>query len=171
MTHPIRQLLGDERATLVQFLEFHRSMFLAKVDGLTHSQLNQSTAASALTLAGLLKHLAHVEDHWMQVRFLGGELPAPWNDAPFDDDEDGDFHSAPNDAPADLVALYQAACARSRASLDGIGSMDEQSRTLLQPEDTPFTLRWMLLHLIEETARHNGHADLIRESIDALTGE
>lgn len=164
-------LLGDERTALTQFLDYHRATFLGKAAGLTHEQMNRSVASSSLTLAGLMKHLAHVEDNWMQVRFLGGEPPSPWAEAPFDDDPDWDFHSAPNDQADELRALYEAACDRSRSALASIDSMDTQSRQLLQPENTRFTLRWMLLHLIEETARHNGHADLLREAIDGLTGE
>jgi uncharacterized damage-inducible protein DinB len=171
MSRSFPGFLVDERTSLVEFLDFHRATFLEKSAGLTHAQLNQALETSTLTLAGLMKHLAHVEDNWMQVRFLDGELPSPWDTAPFDVDPDWDFHSAPNDTPEELVALYQAACDRSRSAVELIESMDTKSKTLLQPENTTFTLRWMLLHLIEETARHNGHADLLREAIDGLTGE
>jgi uncharacterized damage-inducible protein DinB len=171
MSRSFPDLLADERTSLIEFLDFHRETFLGKTAGLTHAQLNHALEPSTLTLAGLIKHLAHVEDNWTQVRFLDGELPSPWDTAPFDVDPEWDFHSASNNTPDELVEFYHAACERSRAAVELIESMDTRSKTLLQPENTTFTLRWMLLHLIEETARHNGHADLLREAIDGLTGE
>jgi hypothetical protein len=99
MSRSFPDLLADEHTSLVEFLEFHRATFLEKAAGLTYAQLNQALESSTLTLAGLMKHLAHVEDNWMQVRFLNGELPPPWDTAPFDVDPDWDFHSAPITGP------------------------------------------------------------------------
>ena len=143
-----------------------------KASGLTREQMNQPTAASSLTLAGLLKHLALVEDSWFTVRMAGGHEPEPWASAPFDTDPDWDLHSAVDDEPDELLALYRDACARSRAVIDAAGSLDQTSvATSRWRPGQHFTLRWILLHMIEETARHNGHADLIREAIDGVTGE
>ena len=156
---------------LSQFLDYHRATLLWKVEGLDHEQLNTTTAASDLTLAGLLKHLALVEDDWFQRVLHGAELPAPWNAVDWDADRDWDFHSAVDDRPADLIALYQQACARSRDAIAVVDSLDARSVTASRTTGEHFSLRWIMLHMIEETARHNGHADLLREAIDGMTGE
>jgi uncharacterized damage-inducible protein DinB len=164
-------LAADERTMLAQFLDFHRATLLWKVEGLNHEQLNATTAASDLTLAGLLKHLALVEDDWFQRVLLGAELPAPWNAVDWDADRDWDFHSAVDDQPADLVALYQQACARSREAIAAVSSLDDLSVKTSRSTGERFSARWIMVHMIEETARHNGHADFLREAIDGMTGE
>jgi hypothetical protein len=165
-------LAADELTMLSQYMDFHRATFLSKVEGLTQQQLGtRSIATSELTLAGLAKHLALNEDSWFGEVLTGTPLPEPWASAPFDEDPDWEFHTAPGDAPEDLVALYDAACARSRAHVAGVGDLDALSVELSRKEDQQFSLRWILLHMIEETARHNGHADLLREAIDGVTGE
>ncbi|MEP1122979.1 MAG: DinB family protein [Ilumatobacter sp.] len=164
------ELQVDELTSLNQFLDFHRATFLSRIEGLDHEQANRRLAPSQLTLASLAKHLAFVEDSWFQEDFLGQALPEPWAGAPFDADPDWELHSAVDDDPADLAELYRAACDRSRAAVESAESLDVLSvRTDSHGE--AFSLRWIVLHLIEETARHNGHADLIRESIDGLVGE
>jgi uncharacterized damage-inducible protein DinB len=163
-------LQADERTALVQFLDYHRATFLIRIEGLDHEQLNRRLAPSTLTLASLTKHLALVEDSWFHEDFLDVSLPEPWASAPFDDDRDWDLNSAVNDDPADLVELYQAACARSRAIVEAAASLDTLSARMSQRKGRPYSLRWILLHMIEETARHNGHADFLREAIDGLTG-
>jgi uncharacterized damage-inducible protein DinB len=163
-------LQADERTTLVEFLDYHRATFLSKIAGLTHEQLNRTLPPSDLTLASLTKHLALVEDSWFQERFVGVEVE-PWASAPFDDDRDWEMHSAKDDSPEDLVALYRTAIARSQATVATVESLDALSAINDRREDIPYSMRWILVHMIEETARHNGHADLIRESIDGLVGE
>ena len=163
-------LQADETTTLVAFLDYHRATFLGKIDGLTHEQMNVALTPSDLTLASLTKHLALVDDSWFQERFVGVEVE-PWASAPFDDDCDWEMHSAKNDSPDDLLALYQAAVARSRATLADVESLDARSAVNDRSEGIPYSMRWILVHMIEETARHNGHADLIRQSIDGLVGE
>jgi uncharacterized damage-inducible protein DinB len=163
-------LQADEQTTLVQFLDYHRATFLGKIEGLSQEQMNIALAPSDLTLAGLTKHLALVEDSWFQERFVGVEVE-PWASAPFDDDRDWEMHSASHDSPDDLVALYRAAIARSQATLSTVDSLDVLSAVNDRQEGIPYSMRWILVHMIEETARHNGHADLIRQSIDGLTGE
>ncbi len=164
------QLQVDELTSLVQFLDYHRTTFLSRIEGLDHEQANRRLASSDLTIASLAKHLAFVEDSWFQDDFLGQPMPAPWIDAPFDDDPDWELHSAGDDSPDELIALYRAACDRSRAAVASAASLDALSNRL-SSDGEAFSLRWIMLHLIEETARHNGHADLIRESIDGLVGE
>lgn len=164
-------LQADERRSLEQFLDYHRATFLAKLDGLDHAQLNQALPPSSLTLASLTKHLALVEDSWFHEDFLDTVMPAPWKDAPFADDPDWEFHSAVDDKPAELCELYAAACARSRAIVAAASSLDALSQRTSRREGTPFSLRWIMLHMIEETARHNGHADFLREAIDGVVGE
>lgn len=156
---------------ITQFLDYHRATLLGKLEGLTVVQLNQAVPSSSLTLAGLVKHLALVEDSWFQDTFLGGELPEPWLSAPFDSDPDWDFHSAADDDPDALVGLYRVACERSRAAEQQAASLDVESAKNDRRTGSKFNLRWIMLHMIEETARHNGHADLLREAIDGTTGE
>lgn len=163
-------LQADERTTLEQFLDYHRATFLSKIAGLTHEQMNRALPPSDLTLAGLTKHLALVEDSWFQERFVGQEVE-PWASAPWEQDRDWEMHSAHHDSPAALIALYEAAIARSRATLNEVQSLDALSAVNDRREGIPYSMRWILVHMIEETARHNGHADFIRQSIDGLTGE
>lgn len=164
------EVRGDERTTLCAYLDFQRATLLQKIDGLDRSQMARRLPPSTLTLAGLVKHLALVEDTWMHHRMLGEELPEPWASAPFDDDPDWDLHSAVDDDPDDLRALYVAACDRSRAVVAQSDTFDRESVALSWIGE-PYSLRWIVVHLIEETARHNGHADFLRESIDGSTGE
>ncbi|WP_394770114.1 DinB family protein [Lacisediminihabitans sp.] len=169
MTRTDPVTIADERATLEQFLDFQRATLLLKTEGLDREQLGRRLPSSELTLAGLLKHLAYVEDNWMQESFLGNPPAEPWASAPWDDDRDWEFHSAPDDEPGYLRTLYEAACARSRAVSAAAGLDDLSVERSCSGE--LYSLRWILVHLIEETSRHNGHADLLRESIDGVVGE
>lgn len=160
---------GDERVTLDAFLDHQRATLLMKAEGLDRRQLNQPLPTSQLTLAGLLKHLALVEDDWIQVRFLGLPELEPWASAPWEQDRDWEFHSAEDDDPEALRSLYQEACARSRSA---VAATDLGALSVGRNRDgQPWNLRWVLTHLIEETARHNGHADLLREAVDGSTGQ
>ncbi len=160
---------GSERDLLEQFLDFHRATLLQKAEGLTAEQLRQKLPTSDLSLAKLLKHLALVEDDWIQFRFLGHSEAEPWASAPWDDNPDWDFHSALDDDPDALRSLYKAACERTREAINGANLDDLAVRVGRDGEQ--WNLRWILIHLIEETARHNGHADLLREAIDGTVGE
>jgi uncharacterized damage-inducible protein DinB len=158
----------DERAALLEMLQFYRATTLMKCEGLDQAQLNQAFPPTTMTLAGILKHSAAYEDAWMTERFAGRPLPEPWASAPFDEDDDWDWHSAAKDTPEYLRDLYVAACARSddaisSVPLDALAAVPDR-------EGNPWNLRWAILHLIEEAARHAGHADLIRESIDGSVG-
>ena len=163
------QPAADERATLDEFLDYQRATLLGKAAGLDADGLNQRLLPSTLTLGGLLKHLALVEDHWIQDKFLGLPEVEPWASAPWAEDRDWDFHSAEHDDPDALRELYLAACERSRRTLAGA---DLSALSVGTDRDgAQWNLRWILTHLIEETARHCGHADLLRESIDGRVGE
>ncbi len=175
MTHADEQsrpeppLAGDETATLLGALERQRRYVAWKCGGLDAVGLRATLGPSTITLGGLLKHLALVEDNWIQVRFLGLPEREPWASAPWDNDRDWEFHTALNDAPDDLRALYQEASERSRQGI-ATASLSDLS-VGADREGRHWNLRWILTHLIEETARHNGHADLLREAIDGLIGE
>jgi len=159
---------ADERTSLLQFIDYQRATILLKAEGLTREQLNQRLEPSTMTLGGLLKHLARVEDSWIQERFVGGSKLEPWAGAPFDGDPDWDWHSAKDDSAEYLHKLYESACERSRTAIADSGLDDLAA---VQSPGHPWTLRWVLLHLIEETARHAGHADLLREAVDGLVGD
>jgi len=156
----------DERTILEGMLDWYREGVVAKVVGLTDEQAKERHVASNSTLIGLVKHLAGVEDSWFHDRFAGRPDPEVWVGVDFDVDPDWDFTSAWDDTLADTVALYEAACARSRdvaenQPLDGLAGNSAR----------PFNLRWAYVHLIEETARHLGQMDILREITDGATGE
>ena len=121
-------------------------------------------------MGGLLKHLALVEDSWFWERIADNGDLEPWTSAPFDDDPDWDFHSAALDSPEQLLALYDAACRRSRDVLAAIGDLGTLTH-VPNAAGERVSVRWVLAHMIEELARHNGHLDLLRELIDGTTGE
>jgi uncharacterized damage-inducible protein DinB len=161
---------GPELVQLTAFLDYQRETMLLKCDGLTREQLAQPLPPSPLTLAGLLNHLAKVEDTWFRVRFAG--LPeADWRaDAAGPAEPDWDFKNAASVAPEELRERYRTACAASR---EVVAQAPDLDRLSARPRrDGPHVdLRWILIHMIEETARHAGHADLLREAIDGTVGE
>ena len=138
---------------LGQYLDYQRETMLSKTDGLTQEQLALKHAPSELTLAGLLYHLALVEEDWMEVRFSGLPDREPWVDVDWDADPDWEFRTACQLKPDDLRRRYRQACERSReAAAEAVGLDQLSVRPLRNGER--FSLRWVLLHLIEETARH-----------------
>jgi uncharacterized damage-inducible protein DinB len=163
------QPAADERTSLEEFLDYERATLLGKTAGLDADQLRTPIATSDLTLAGLLKHLALVEDNWIQVRFLGLPELEPWASVDWDADPNWEFRTALQDDPEELRQLYRAAGERSRRGVAG-RAPDELS-VGRDHDGHQWTLRWILTHLIEETARHNGHADLLREAVDGVVGE
>ena len=166
--HP--PMAAGERETLLAFLAFERQTLRRKASGLTAEQLRTPLPPSSLTLAGLLKHAALVEDNWCAHILRGDEPGEPWASVDWDADPDWEFHSALDDAPEDLFAMFDAAVAASDKVLAEITDLDHLAARQRRSGERA-SLRWILLHLIEEYARHNGHADLIRESIDGQTGE
>jgi uncharacterized damage-inducible protein DinB len=167
-------LHGDEVATLRAFLTYHRDTLRRKCAGLTQEQLAQPLPPSDMTLGGLMKHLALVESNWFDDYFRGVGLAPPFDTVDWDADPDWEFHSARDDSPDEQLALYDEAVRRADAVVDEAlarGGLDQESVRTGRRTGETFTLRWILVHMIEEYARHNGHADLIRESIDGQTGE
>jgi uncharacterized damage-inducible protein DinB len=162
---------GDEKSQLLGFLDYHRDTLRMKVDGLSGEQLNADHQPSSMTLGGMLKHLALVEQWWFGCTFLGREYSEPWASVDWEADEDWDWHSAAVDTPEQLRTLFDAEVADSDAIIAAAPGLDALSVREGRRTGKPFNLRWILLHMIEEYARHNGHADLIRESIDGVTGE
>ncbi|MFD3556602.1 DinB family protein [Streptomyces goshikiensis] len=158
-------LVGDERATLTSVLQWQRDTLMVKCAGLTPEQLRRKAVApSELSLLGLVRHLADVERGWFR-NALGGEgvpyhfpknAAGEWTDF---DVEDAD--------PAEAFRIWEDACARSRAIVEAAESLDVKGRD----GDEECSLHYILAHMIEEYARHNGHADLLREAIDGVTGE
>jgi len=164
---------GDEAATLLGFLDYQRATFEWKCAGVDAAGLRATIAASTMTLGGLLKHLAYVEDHWFSRSLQDRDLPAPWAGVDWSADPDWEWHSAAEDSPDELLALWRGAVGRSRgeaAAALAEGGMGRAARRTW-PDGRAPSLRWIVVHMIEEYARHNGHADLLRESVDGLTGE
>ncbi len=161
---------AGEREVLGQYLDFQRATVLAKTDGLTREQMARRHLPSSLTLAGLLYHLALVEETWMEVRFLGLPTREPWDGVDFDADPEWEFRTAAEMEPEQVRQRYREACERSRQAAAQASGLGQESVATF-PDGRRFTLGWVLLHLLEETARHAGHADLIREAIDGTVGE
>jgi len=164
---------ADEAATLLGFLDFQRATLAWKCEGLDSAGLNATVGVSTMTLGGMLKHLALVEDWWFSEWLDGREKAAPWDTVDWDADPDWEWHSAVDDTPEQLDRIWQDAIGRSRertAEALERGGMDQLAKRTGRKGFTP-SLRWIVCHMIEEYARHNGHADLIRESVDGATGE
>jgi uncharacterized damage-inducible protein DinB len=170
---------GGEAATLLGFLDYQRATVEWKCRGLSDEQLRVALRPSSMTLGGLLKHLACVEDSWFTEVVAGQALPEPWASVDFQADPEWNWHSAALDSGEYLRGLWTERVNRSRAVVQAQLSRDAEvalSETHAGTADDPWggqervSLRWVLLHMIEEYARHNGHADLIRESIDGQTG-
>jgi uncharacterized damage-inducible protein DinB len=133
-----------------------------------------TVAASTMTLGGLLKHMAYVEDLWFSRRLLGHDAQPPWDTVDWNADPDWDWHSAANNSPEQLRSLWQDAVTRSRTLTTQAladGGLGRPSNVLDTFHGVAPSLRWIVVHMIEEYARHNGHADLLREAIDGETGE
>jgi uncharacterized damage-inducible protein DinB len=161
---------GREHELLEQYLDYQRETILAKTEGLNREQMGQRLPSSSLTLGGLLYHLALVEEDWMEVRFSGLSEREPWAGVDWDADPEWEFRTGAGMEPETLRQRYRDACDRSRRATSRATDLDQLSVKPLR-NGQHFSLRWILLHLMEETARHAGHADLIREAIDGSTGE
>ncbi|TDC06982.1 DinB family protein [Nonomuraea longispora] len=155
---------GDERTVLNNWLEWHRGTLAVKCAGLTDDQLRLCSAPpSTLSLLGLLRHMAHVERSWFRRVLNGEDIPKLWDK---DRDNDADFNGAGKASVEEAFATWRAEVERARAisaatPLDAVG----------EHRGSDYSHRWILVHMIEEYARHNGHADLLRERIDGATGE
>ena len=155
--------VADERVMYQAWLEFHRGTLLWKCSGLTDGQLKTAAVSpSTLTLLGLLRHMAEVERWWFRTRAASLTLPDLY--CP-DDDEDGDFDNVPDADVAEAFATFRAECLAADEAVRAM-SLDDT----FVGRKGPISLRWVYVHMIEEYARHNGHADLLRESLDGSTG-
>ena len=151
--------IADERTLLDGFLDYHRDTLAWKCSGLTDEQLAlRSTEPSSMSLLGLLRHLTEVERNWFEKRIAGGEARPIYFTK---ENPDGDFDDLGTHSAAEVFETWQSACARSR-EIAAARPLDFEG----SEGDWKFSLRWLMLHMIEEYARHNGHADLIRERID-----
>jgi hypothetical protein len=166
--------IGPEIETLVGALERNRRTFAWKCGGLGQAEMRRTLGPGSMTLGGLLKHLALVEDEYLTRQLTGASsLTPPFDAVDFDADPDWEWRTACDDTPDDLMALWESCVARSRANVSAAyaeGGADARSGIAWASGEPP-TLRRLMVDLIEEYARHTGHADLIRESIDGLVGE
>lgn len=172
---PEPPMSADEADTLLGFLDFLRATFEWKTRGLTTEQLRQRLDhPSSMTLAGMMKHLAMVEDHWITTVAASEPYPSIWQELGAADG-DWDWESALEDSADHLRSLWSGAVQRSRTA---VGQLLAEDRSAALAATHPawegaaqVSLRWILTHMVEEYARHNGHADLFREAIDGQTGE
>ncbi len=170
MTRIDPETATDERTTLTQFVDYFRETVLLKVDGLTDEQARTAgVPPSDLNLLGLVRHLADVERYWWRC-VLEGEPDEPlfYGAAHPAGDPDGDHHPGPDDTLADALLALRAEAAHGR---DIASTADLDAQSVGGRRSTRFNVRWILVHLIEEYARHCGHADLLRERIDGVTGD
>lgn len=161
---------ADEATTLRAFLDYFRNTLRRQTDGLDAAALAARLEPSTLTLGGLLKHLAFVESYWCDHLLAGNEQGEPWASADWETDNDWEMTSALHDTPEQLRALFDAEVATSDGHLDrAIATIGLDGHAARLRREQTVNVRWILVHLIEEYARHTGHADLIRESIDGAT--
>ncbi len=169
MTHPYPPVDASERETLVAYLDYYRAVVLDKAGGLNREQLSTRLGPSTLTLINIVHHLAIVEHWWFHEFFLGNEALEPWSSVDWEADRDWEFTVASELDPTLVIDRYREAIARSQGITDAAESVEVLSAK--ERDGKQHTLRWILVHMIEETARHAGHADLIRESIDGKVGD
>lgn len=164
---------ADEATTLVAYLNAQRGTLRWKCSGLSAEQLATALPPTTMTLGGLLKHLAVVEAGWLNLTFAGGVARPSWLDELDPEDPDWSFTTARGASPEQLFAWLEESIAVSDRVIADALATEEGLSALSAEEDEGqhISLRWILCHLIEEYARHNGHADLLREAIDGSTGE
>ena len=157
---------GDERTMLVGWLDFHRETLVMKVEGVSADQFAaRPVPGSATSLMGLVRHLTEIERTYFRRVFAGEDVPAlPFGEDPFGETPDGAFTGAPEEAPEAALAAWRVEVDASRRIIDRTASLDERG-------DSGLPLRFWLVKTLNEYARHNGHADIVRELIDGTTGE
>lgn len=160
--------VADERDVLVGFLDAMRDAVARKMDGVSDAHMRDVGVPSGTSLGGIVKHLADVERWWFQASFAGRALEFIGTDA----DPDADWRVQADDTLGALLERYRAACDESNRIVAAAASLDEPAAA--EWDDAAWgpvpTLRWILVHMIEETARHAGHADILRERLDGRTG-
>jgi uncharacterized damage-inducible protein DinB len=167
-------LRAGEAETLLSYLDYQRDTLRMKVAGLDREQLGRTVGPSTMTLGGLVKHVTLVEDSWFSVVLKGQPAAAPWDTVDWDNDPDWEWRTGSTDGPESLMSAYDETIERVDKNIaDVIGSDGLEALSVKESRrgEGAFSLRWILLHMIEEYARHNGHADLLRESIDGQVGE
>ena len=170
---PEPPLEADEATMLLAFLDYQRATLAWKARGLDAAGLRATVGPSTMTLGGLLKHMALVENVWFSRWLHKHDRRPPWDAVDWEAEPDWDWESAADDSPEELFALWEGAVALSRdlvAEAMADGGLDRLAARSWPDGQTP-SVRWILLHLIEEYARHLGHADLLREATDGQTGE
>ena len=164
---------ADETATLLGFLDFQRATLEWKCAGLDASGMNARVGMSSMTLGGILKHMALVENSWFTRSLHAGEYGAPFDTIDWSVQPDWDWESAVDNSPDELRQIWRDSVSESRRQVERAlhsGGLDQLSKRAWADGTSP-SLRWILCHMIEEYARHNGHADLLREFVDGETGE
>ncbi|MEH0935011.1 DinB family protein [Micromonospora psammae] len=169
ITRTTEPYVGDERTMLEGWLDYHRQTLLLKCAGLTAEQLKTpSVEPSGLTLLGLVRHLADVERWWFRIRAAGQDIPGLYDG---EEDPDADLNALADADPEATFATFAAEVAAAREAAAGLSLDDTFRRPRRDGSADEMNVRWVYVHMIEEYARHNGHADLIRERIDGVTGE
>lgn len=159
---PVPRLVGDELETAMAFLDFQREAMVIKCEGLVEHQLREVRVPTGTTLLGLVQHLTVAERYWL-AHTMADEMAEM-----ADDDWDFGMEVPASASPAQVIADYEAAVARSNEIVRRIGDLDQLTAHPVHGQRLP--LRWVLAHLTTETARHVGHADILREQIDGATG-
>ena len=183
---PEPPVAANESDTLLGYLDFQRATLEWKTRGLDEAGLRRTIASSTMTLAGLLKHMAYVEDHWFSGMLLDLPRMSPWAEVDWAATPDWEWESAAREPATAVRAQWNTSVERSRAVVrDVLSRVSDEASTKGATTGDPLgtlakrswpngdkpSLRWILVHMIEEYARHNGHADLLREAVDGETGE
>ena len=155
---------ATEFEMLTSFLDFYRGVMVRKIEGVDAEGLRRSPVDSGTSLGGLLKHLGYVERQWFGESLGGLELDFPWTK----EDPDADFRLDKSETAESLTAFYRAECERSR---NVVADNPDLNRVVPASRNRQVSLRWILVHMIEETARHAGHADILREMHDGEVGD
>ena len=162
-------LRAGEREMLTGWLDYHRATLAWKCEGLTDGQLRQrSVPPSGLCLLGLVRHMTENERAWFRVRLDGEDLPDVYATA---EDPDADFNDVDTADVAEVFSTFERECHAARQAIAAAPDLDVLSQGRDRRTGEQFSLRWIITHMIEEYARHNGHADLLRERIDGTTGD
>jgi uncharacterized damage-inducible protein DinB len=160
---------AGELDMLTGWLDFHRGVLLWKCEGLTGDQLRQrAVPPSNLSLLGLVRHMAEVERGWFRAVLLGEDVPDLYTTP---DGPDPDFNGVDQADVGDTFRTFEEECAAAREAVASAPDLDVLSKERSRRTGQEFSLRWILTHMIEEYARHNGHADLLRECVDGATGD
>jgi uncharacterized damage-inducible protein DinB len=153
----VPRTMGDERQILVDFLDYLRQSVVLKVVGVPEAEARRPMVASGTSLLGIMKHLVRVEITWFQFSFAGHDVRVPTSEL------------SDADRVQPVVETYRQEVKRSNEIVAACPDLSELSRRAIRTSD-PMPLRWVLVHMIEETGRHAGHADILREQIDGVTG-